>query len=131
VEVVMRAAGGLLGVLLVAGIGLFIFKARFTSQDGAVASPTRQIDAAGVRATLLSIAQAERLHAATHGSFADIGDLQKKGFLSFSGNRLHGYHFRARLDGARRFTITATPLGQDSSDLPVLSIDQTLQISTR
>jgi len=127
----MRAAGGLVGVLLVAAIGLFILRAQFTSESGEIIPPKQQINSVGVRTTLLSIAQAERLYAASHGTYADISELQSRGFLPFSGNRLHGYRFEARLEGGRHFTIIATRLSIDSTDQKTLSIDETMNIATQ
>jgi hypothetical protein len=124
----MRIAAGLVGLLLVAAIGLFIVRAQFTSRSGDVTSPKQQINAVGVRTTLLGIAQAERLYAATHGTYASIAELQNKGYLPFSGNRLHGYKFETQVDGGRHFTILAKPLSVDSTNSPTLSIDETMKI---
>lgn len=127
----MKAAGGLLGVLMVAVIGLYIFKAQFQIGSGETVPPKQQIDTVGVRTHLLAIAQAERRYAAVHGTYASITELQSKGFLPYSGSPLRGYNFDARVDGDRHFIISAIPLEANSTGSPNLVIDETMKIEWR
>ena len=127
----MKAAGGLLGVLMVAAIGLYIFKAQLQIGSGETVPPKQQIDTVGVRTHLLAIAQAERRYAAVHGTYAGIAELQSKGFLPNSGSLLRGYNFDARVDGDRHFIISATPLEANSTGLPNLVIDETMKVERR
>lgn len=124
----MRAMLGMATLLVVLGIGYFIYSAQI--REVSYNTPVAQrIDLVAVRAELLAIAQSERLYLTANGSYGTLDQLRRSGNMNYlpQGNR-HGYIFAAEVDGAAHFRITATPEGAPSSDLPVLSIDETMKV---
>jgi len=124
----MRAAFGLLALVVVLAIGYFLFKAQFTSGPTGGAPPKQVIDTEGVRHDLLAIAQAERLYQANHGNYATIDQLQQDGGITFSGANRRGYNYVAQVDG-EHFHVTATPADPSKQGWPTFTIDETMQIS--
>ncbi len=126
----MRAAGAILGILVVLVIGYFIFKLQFAAGPGGkVTSPKEQIDVVGVKMDLEAIAHAERLYLASHGSYTDVNQLQQDGAIAFSGTNRRGYNYTATIDDGQHFKITATPADPAKLDWPTLSIDDTMQVA--
>jgi len=125
----MKKAGGLLGVVIVLGIGLFIFKTQMSQGPTGGAPPREVIDTAGVQQDLLAIGQAERMYLAGHGSYASLDQLQQEGALTFSGANRRGYNYTAEIDDGQHFRVTASPSDPAKKDWPTLSIDDTMQIS--
>jgi hypothetical protein len=122
----MRAALGLVGLILVLAVGYWIYSA----QIGPVAesgSQMTQLDAVSVRADLLSLAQSERLYLASNGTYATMEELQQAGNLTIGKGR-RGYRYEVTPDGARHFRITAVPSDSSNRNQPTLTIDETMQI---
>ena len=105
----MKAAGGIIGLVIVLAITWFVIKSQYAGGPTGGKPPVETIDVVGVKADLLSIAQAERLYLAAHGSYASVDELQQEGSLSFSGSGRRGYKYAAEVDGGQHFKITATP----------------------
>ena len=124
----MRAAFSFIGILIVLGIGYFIYTAQIKSCPEGDSLP-RQSNLIAVRQDLLSLGQAEKLYRATNGSYAAIDQLRNAGVVSIipDGYRW-GYEYGAEEYGTDYFRITAIPIDR-SLNLPTLSIDETLQIS--
>src|SRR5512143_597032 len=72
----VRGLGSLVGLVLVLGIGYWIYSAQLagTSHEEPV---RRRIDIVGVRADLLAFAQAERFHMAARGSYTTLEQLRE------------------------------------------------------
>jgi len=125
----MRAALGMVGVLVVLAIGSLIYSTQIrqvTNDKPAI----QQINDAAIKSDLLSLAQSEKLYWATNGSYAPLEVLRQSGVAnSFPDGNRSGYRYIAEVDGADHFRITASPLDSSRSDLPILSIDETMQIS--
>jgi hypothetical protein len=125
----MRAAFGLVGLLIVLGIGYAIY----TSQIEHLSNNKplkQQIDLVGIQTDLISLAQAERLYLAANGHYATLDQLRRSNMMnSFPAVNRSGYHYTARVDGADHFQITANPKDAPREDLPTLSIDETMQIT--
>ena len=126
----MRSAGMLLGLVVVLGIGYFIYRSDLTGGTSSKASPQEQIDVVGIRSELLTIGQAERQYFVTHSQYGSIEDLQADKLLAGAPGR-RGYTFTADVDGDRAFTVTATPDDPNKTGWPTLSIDQSMQVSQR
>jgi Tfp pilus assembly protein PilE len=126
----MRAALGLVGLLIVVLIAYLIY----SSQQQQIAGDKplmQQTNAAAVRTDLLSLAQTERLYYATNGRYAALDELRRANVMnSVPGTGRAGYQYEAELEGDAHFQITAIPKDSSKADLPTLSIDETLQIST-
>jgi hypothetical protein len=123
----MRAAGSLIGLVIVVAITWFVIKAQYSSGPEAMKPPAETIDVVGVKSDLLSIAQAERVYLASHGSYASIDELQQDGSITFNGTNRRGYNYTADIDGGLHFKITAAPVDPAKSDWPTLSIDESMQ----
>jgi hypothetical protein len=126
----MRAAFGIVGLLMTLSIGYYIYSSqmRGITNNKPIKQQTNLV---AVRSDLLSLAQSERLYMASNGSYATLEQLRQSNFNnSFpEGNRL-GYTYAADVDGDH-FRITASPTGSFRADLPALSIDETMRIDSQ
>src|SRR5262245_1578086 len=127
----MRAFVGTVGLLLTLGTVYFLYQAQTAPVTAQAPAPAKKaMDAAAVTTDLLSIAQAERIYAATHGTYGTLDQLRESGAISFGSVR-HGYSYQATVDGGRSFRITAQPADPARANAPSYSIDQTLQVTPR
>lgn len=115
-----------LSVLVVAAIGYWFYASSLRASS-ASGSPTEAISTVGVKSDLLSIAQAERIYQATHGSYASLNELYSSGALTVRKSDRAGYTYSSEtsLEG---FTITARCQTPPSVACPSFSIDQTMQV---
>ncbi len=127
----MKKVGGLLGVVIVLGIGYYIFKTQVQSMPGGVVPPKETIDVVGVKNDLLAIGQAERMYLASHGSYATLDQLQQDGSLAFATANRRGYNYTASVDDGQHFTITAAPADPAKRNWPTLSIDDSMQVTQK
>ena len=125
----MRAIMGILGLVLVVAIVYFVYTSQYGGNK-AQAPPKQQIDVAAVRSDLLSLAQAERRYLAANGTFATLEQLQQQGAVQFQGSGRRGYTYVIEPEASLHFRITARPADPAKADWPILSIDDTMQIST-
>jgi len=127
----MRAAGGFLGIVAVLGAAYFIYDAQLT-RSGAVsaAPPQQQIDVTGIRASLLEIGQAQRIYLVAHGAYGTLDELRADS-APHLGVDQRGYVFDVQPNGAQGFTATATPADSTRPGWPTLSVDETLQVTSR
>ncbi len=126
----MRAAAGLLGIVVVLGAAYFIYDARL-AQSAAVgaAPPQQQIDVTGVRASLLVISQAQRIYVVAHGAYGTLEQLRADGAPNI-GEPQRGYVFDVQPNGAQGFTATATPSDSSKPGWPTLTVDETGQVTS-
>ena len=122
----MKAAFGLGGLLIALAIVFFLFKAQHPEGAGGGKSPIEQIDLTGVRTDLLGLAQSERLYLASNSTYASLEQLQPTGAA-----KRRGYHYAIEVDGGKHFKITATPADPAKAGWPVLTIDETMQITQK
>jgi hypothetical protein len=126
----MKLVSILLAVLIPLVLVYLLLKTQWSSGEKEVATPQAQIDVTGIRSDLLSIAQAERLYLASHGSYATLDLLQQDGTLTlFSGTAHRGYRFTAEVDDGAHFKVTATPSDPAKTGWPAFSINESLEIS--
>ena len=125
----MKAAGSILGLVIVVAIVWFVVKSQYTQGPTGGQPPKEVIDVVGVKNDLLAIGQAERMYLASHGSYASVDALQQDGSITFSGTNRRGYNYAAELDDGQHFKITATPTDPAKANWPTLSIDDTMQIT--
>src|SRR5574337_561161 len=125
----MKAAAGVLGLVIALAIGWFVVKSQFTQGPTGGMPPKEVIDVVGVKNDLLAIGQAERMYLASHGSYASLDQLQQDGSLAFSGTNRRGYNYAAEVDDGQHFRITATPSDPAKAGWPALAIDETMQIT--
>ena len=123
----MRATFGFIGILMVLGIGYFIYSSQIQSGPNDEQLP-QQTNLIAVRQDLLSLGQSERLYMATNGTYASLEQLRSSGVAGNLPDGIRsGYEYTIEVGGADYFLITARPV-DSGRDLPVLYIDQTMQI---
>ena len=133
----MRAFGGIshgtrlwiFSLIVVVGVGAYIYMRQTQSvMSAGTSNPTETVDLIGVRNDLLAIAQAERSHEATQGSYVSIEALRSQGDLTMTRDNRGPYNYSAEISDSS-FRIVATYAGPDSSMPRTLSVDQTMQVS--
>ena len=127
----MRSGAALLGLVIVLGIGYYMYRPSLEPSPGEKVSPVQQVDVTGVKADLLSMAQAERLYLTSHSTYGTLEELQQDGSLNFNGRERRGYKYSAEVDGASHFRIIASPADPAKAEWPTLSIDDTMTITQR
>ncbi|MGZ4788622.1 MAG: hypothetical protein ACXVZX_08875 [Terriglobales bacterium] len=123
---------GFVGLLIVLGVGFYIYKQQIVSTSapgGSTSNPRATIDVTGVRNDLIAIASAERRRYASDGKYVDIGDLISNGDISMQSPSRGPFSYSSSVTDSG-FTITATYSGNDPGAPRRMSIDQTMQIST-
>jgi hypothetical protein len=123
----MRGLGSIISILVVAVIGLLVYKFYFTqtSSTGA-ATPAQTINVVGVKNDLLAIAQAERTYQAEHSSIASLDELVSSGEMSVKKTGRDGYAYAVESSGDG-FRVTA----RCSSATPGCTnyaVDQTMEV---
>jgi hypothetical protein len=126
----MGRAFGFLSLIAVVAVGSYIYMRQTQGVMSAGSSnPTATVDLIGVRNDLLAIAQAERSHAATQGSYVSIEALRSQGDLSMTRDNRGPYNYSAEITDSS-FRIVATYSGPEGSGMPqTLSVDQSMQVS--
>jgi len=124
----MKASGMIVGLLIVVAIVWFVVKTQFSQGPTGAQPPAETIDVVGVKGDLLTIAQAERMYLASHGSYVSVDALQQDGSITFGANR-RGYSYTAEVDDGQHFKITAKPTDPAKATWPTLSIDETMQVT--
>jgi Tfp pilus assembly protein PilE len=125
----MRASFGILGLVLTMAVIYYLYYSQFNRSESPI-PPTQQVDLVGLRAELLSLAQAERYYLAANGRYATMEELRESGQVTGSRAERRGYTYDVTVEDARHFRITARPADPSRTDGPALSIDETMQIST-
>ncbi|MEO7156198.1 MAG: hypothetical protein ABI039_01475 [Vicinamibacterales bacterium] len=115
---------GFIGVLVVLCAGLFIYQRSAGSLPAG--SPQEQVDTVAIRQQLLAIAQTERTHQASHGTYATLEQLASDELLP-GGTEQRGYTYTAVIESTA-FTITATPTAPDKTTWPTLQITESMQV---
>lgn len=124
----MRAFG-LIAVIIVLGVGFYVYQQRATTMLPGGASPTEQIDVTAIRQRLLTIAQTERQYQASNGKYATLEELAAENLLP-GGTEQRGYRYTADVR-ASGFTVTATPTDPAKKDWPVLEVTESMQVTER
>ena len=125
----MGRALGFIGVLIVAAVGLFLYRSQISSSkaEGGQGTPKTVIDVAGVKNYLLAVANAERGHMASEGKYVPFATAQSE--VTYNTNANRPYIYSAEI-GENSFTITATYIGPPNQGAPqTLSVDQSMQIT--
>ncbi len=131
----MRAVISLVGMLIVTGVGLFIYRAELTGKSGTAATMGTNniravVDVTGVEADLTTMAQAERGLLAQNGHYATLEELESSGSVQEGRTKGRlGYTYSVE-SNERSFTITAKYDGP-ATGMPTLSIDETMQIARK
>jgi hypothetical protein len=127
---------GLIGVLVIAAIGLGIYMYSLKQMaPGPGMVVTQNISIVGVKNDLVGIAQAERMYYTQNGSYADLPTLASTGTMNIARTSRDGYTYTATPSG-NTFTVTATytpppvenPAGVTPPHFPTFTIDQTMEV---
>ena len=122
---------GLIGAIIALGAGYFVYNAQLTQSGSAMtASPREQIDVMSIRTALLEIGQAERQYVNAHGAYGTLDQLRADGPPELGTDR-RGYVFAVEPNGAQSFKAVGRPADPGKSDWPTLTIDETMQITSR
>jgi hypothetical protein len=120
-EVLMRAVGSMVSILVVAVIGLLVYKFYFTqSQSTGTMTPVQTINVVGVKNDLLAIAQAE------HNSIASLDDLVSSGEMSLKKSGRDGYTYDIESSGDAFRVIAHCPAGV--AGCTNYAVDQTMEV---
>ena len=128
----MRGVFSLLSLVIVLGIGMFVYRSYFTGPAGGAITmgtdnPRAAIDITGVKNDLLAIGQAERAYHALNGRYASLDELKADGSLVVDPERgRQGYTYSASVSDTH-FTVTASYSGP-ATGMPTISIDETMEI---
>ena len=126
----MRALG-LIGALIALGTGYFVYSAQLSQSGSAMtASPKETIDVMSIKTALLEIGQAERQYVNAHGAYGTLDQLRADGPPELGTDR-RGYVFAVEPNGAQSFKAVGKPSDAAKSDWPTLTIDETMQITSR
>jgi hypothetical protein len=128
-NIAMGRAFGFISLIIVVSVGAYIYMHQTQSvMSAGTSNPTETVDLIGVRNDLLAIAQAERSHAATQGSYVSIEALRSQGDLTMTRDNRGPYNYSAEL-GDSSFRIVATYAGPDPGMPRTISVDQSMQVS--
>ena len=121
--------GRILGLLIVLVIVGLIYKFYFAKlqQEAGGGSPTQAINVVGVKNDLLQIAQAERMYAAQHSSYASFDELVSSGAISMAKPGRDGYTYEVETasDGFR--AVARCPVSV-SPGCTNWAVDQTMEV---
>jgi len=122
---------GFLSVVIVMGVGLYIYSKQMQSSSAAAGanSPKAAINITGVKSDLISIATAERRYFATEGKYASFDELISTNYITVARQRPpYSYEIQTSSGG---FRVVATRSGDNSSGLPAqLSVDENMEFQT-
>ena len=119
---------GFLSVIIVMGIGMFIYSKQVQSTSAAAGtnSPQAAINISGVRSDLVSIASAERRYFATEARYGSFDDLVSANYISLRRQRPpYSYEIEINSSG---FRVVATRTGNNAAGAPAqLSVDENME----
>lgn len=124
----MRALGGLVGILVVALIGVLIYRNYLASgPSAATTTPIETVDAVGAQTDLLAIAQAERIYQAQQSKYASLDQLLSEGALAMGKPARPGYTFEVNASDSN-FQAVARCTPPPLPGCHNYSVDQTMTV---
>jgi hypothetical protein len=122
---------GFLSVVVVLGIGMYIYSRQAQSSSAAAGAnnPKAAINITGVKSDLISIASAERRYFASEGKYASFDELISSNYISLARQRPpYTYEVETSSSG---FRVLATRSGDNTSGTPAqLSVDENMEFHT-
>ena len=122
----MRGLLGLLVTALIVVLGYWLYASKMQSKD-VRGTPAQAISSVGVQSDLLSIAQAERIYWAAHGSYASLDELYSSGTLAARKSGRAGYTYSAETS-SDDFTVTARCDAAATPGCSSFAVDQSMQV---
>jgi hypothetical protein len=128
----MSRVFGFVGLLLVLGVGMYVYKQQIlatSAPGGSTTNPRATVDVVGVKNDLIAIAQGERRHWASEGKYVPLDELISNGDISMQKPSRGPFNYSSDVSESG-FTITATYSGDDAGVPKSMSIDQSMEIKT-
>lgn len=119
----MRVILGFLVIVIALGVGYWFYASSLKTTE----TKERVVSVVGVKADLLSFANAEQIYQATHGTYASVDELYASGALKTQRPARDGYTYSWG-SSAGGFSIIARCHVKLSLPCPSFSIDQNMQI---
>jgi hypothetical protein len=122
---------GFLGVLIVLGMGMYIYSRQVSDASAAAGAnnPAAAVNLTAVKGDLISIASAERRYFAAEAKYASLDELVSSHYLTMVRQR-PPYTYEVE-PGSGGFRVVAIRSGVDTSGLPAqLSVDDNMEFRT-
>jgi hypothetical protein len=119
---------GFLSVIIVMGIGMFIYSKQMqsSSAQAGASNPQGAINITGVRSDLISIASAERRYFAAEGKYVALDDLISTNYVTVARQR-PPYSYTVEV-GQGSFRVVANRSGENTAGTPSqLSVDESME----
>jgi hypothetical protein len=124
---------GFLSVVIVMGIGMYLYSKQMQSSSAAAGatSPQAAINITGVKSDLVNIASAERRYFASEGKYGSLDDLISTNYVSVARQRPPYAYVVEVSSGSSGFRVIATRSGDNTSGTPAqLSVDENMEFQT-
>lgn len=118
-----------LSIVVVLGIGMFIYSKQMQSSSAQAGASTPQgaINITGVKSDLISIASAERRYFATEGKYASLDDLISTNYITVARQR-PPYSYTVEIPSAGSFRVVASRSGENIAGTPFqLTVDENME----
>lgn len=123
----MGRAFGFLTLILVVGIGGYIYMQQVQTVTPVGSIPSTMLDITGVRNDLMAMANAERRYFAVNTRYASLDELAENGDIQIPTRSNYSYSAET---SETEFTITATYSGPDPKAPQRISINQSMMLKT-
>jgi hypothetical protein len=126
----MSRVFGFLSLVIVLGIGMYIYSRQMQNSSAAAGAPTPQaaINITGVKSDLVGIAQAERRYFASEGKYVSLDDLISTNYVNVARQR-PPYAYSVEINSAG-FRVVATRSGETAGTPAQLSVDENMEFQT-
>jgi hypothetical protein len=118
---------GLISVVVVVGIGSYVYTRQTQSVTSIGSNPETTVDVLAVRNDLMAIANAERRYWASNARYASLDELRSKGDIEVPSRNDFAYSVEA---SDTTFTIVASYSGSDPNAPKRISLNETMTITT-
>ncbi len=123
----MRKGVSLIVVIAAVAIVWYLYGRSITNMPGGD-NPRATVDVVGVRADLMNIARAERMHMTRSSSYASLDDLRTAGEITLSRNGRYGYTYSVNFND-QHFTVEADRTGPPSVGPAKITVDDAMNVS--
>ena len=118
---------GLISVIVVVGLGSYIYTRQAQSTAAIGTTPQTTVDVIAVRNDLMAIANAERRYWATNSRYASIEELRTSGDIELPHRQDYAYSVEASETG---FLIVASYSGSDPDAPKRISVNETMAMKS-
>ena len=118
---------GLISVVIVVGIGSYVYTRQAQSVTSIGSNPETTVDVLAVRNDLMAIANAERRYWATNSRYASLDELRTSGDIEVPSREAFTYSVETSDTG---FRIVASYSGSDPAAPKRISVDDAMRMTT-